>query len=37
VGIQTLSEEVSALKRQIAQNLNDLVVEQLSRNFEKKF
>jgi chromosome segregation ATPase len=29
-GIQTLSEEVSALKTQIAQKLNDPVVEQLS-------
>jgi hypothetical protein len=28
-GIQTLSEEVSLLKGQIAQKLNDLVVKQL--------
>jgi hypothetical protein len=36
-GIQTLSEEDSALKTEIAQKLNDLVVEQLSTNLEKKF
>jgi hypothetical protein len=35
--IQTLLEEVSALKTQNAQKLNDLVVEQLSTNCEKKF
>jgi hypothetical protein len=36
-GIQTLSEEDSALKTEIAQKLNDPVVEQLSTNLEKKF
>jgi hypothetical protein len=34
-GIQTLSDEVSALKAQIAQKLNDPVVEQLSMNFSE--
>jgi hypothetical protein len=34
-GIQTLSEEVSALKTQIAQKLNDPVVEQLSTDFNE--
>jgi uncharacterized coiled-coil protein SlyX len=34
-GIQTLSEEVSALKTQIGQKLNDPVVEQLSTEFSK--
>jgi hypothetical protein len=33
VGIQTLSEEVSALKTQIAQKLNGRVVEQFSTDF----
>jgi uncharacterized protein YdcH (DUF465 family) len=32
-GIETLFEEVSALKRQIAQKPTDPVVEQISRNF----
>jgi hypothetical protein len=32
-GIQTLSEEVSAQKRHIAQKLSDPVVEQLSTEF----
>jgi hypothetical protein len=32
-GIQTLSEEVSSLKTQLAQKLNDPVVEQLSTEF----
>jgi hypothetical protein len=36
-GIQTLSEEVSALKTQIKQKLSDSVAEQLSTNLEKKF
>jgi hypothetical protein len=34
-GIQTLSEEVSALKTQITQKLNDPVVEQLSTEFSE--
>jgi hypothetical protein len=34
-GIQTRSEEVSALKRQIPQKLNDPVVEQLSTDFRE--
>jgi hypothetical protein len=32
-GIQTLSEEVSALKTEIGQKLNDPVVKQLSTDF----
>jgi archaellum component FlaC len=32
-GLQTLSEEVSALKTEIEQKLNDAVVEQLSTDF----
>jgi uncharacterized coiled-coil protein SlyX len=34
-GIETLSEEVSALKMQIGQKVNDLVVEQLSTGFSE--
>jgi hypothetical protein len=34
-GIQTLSEEVSALKKQIGQKLDDPVVEQLSTDFSE--